>query len=197
MSVSLLQHAMDGVVADADDKLARLSAGHVGVGAATLRAIDLDHLGGLIGGEDVPRVAIGMTLCLQPSLKMLILLSPEARFDLARAVIGPAGAEVSLADSLLQEIGNILGSCVANALADFLGRGVTTSTPEVGTDLAGAVVACALAHLGHVEETVLLLDLPVLLDGIATDCHTVLLFDAEAGRLLMRGPDDPETGRLS
>lgn len=162
----------------AGEKAALLSAGRLGMRYNGLRLVGLETVGGLLGGEDAPVVGVGMSLLCEPPMHFLMLMTPQGRASVVHAVAGSgACADEELAASVLQEMGNILGSNVANSLAALLERMVHTSTPEVVSDLAGAILSGIIAGMESVGDQVLLVDVALTADKEMVDCRVFLFLD--------------------
>jgi chemotaxis protein CheY-P-specific phosphatase CheC len=193
-----------GSVREADRNVRMLTGGALSVEPGTPRLVPLHELGALLGGEETPVVGVGMTLVRDPGLKYLMLMTPKAR---DRAVAVAAGAEAAndpeMAASLLQELGNIFGSTIANRLSRLLNESVQTSIPEVVSDLAGAILASVLAALDSLDDEVLVLDVDLLAGGERTECQIYLFFHEllrrriagrATGDMTQQNPDHPEGG---
>jgi chemotaxis protein CheC len=180
MSTATLERLLRDAIDQADAKLAALSARRLSAGLLGVRRLPLQEIAGLCGDEERQLWSVGMTLMEQPALRFLLLLSPAARDGIVSAIIDRrATTDDELVTSLLQELGNILGSTVANVLAELMAHPVHTTTPEVVCDLAGAIISTALASLHDVDDEVLLLDVPLALMGQSLDCVVFLLFDTD------------------
>ena len=87
---------------------------------------------------------------------VLLLLAPTGAQTLCTLLGVEADTEVG--ESALGEIGNILGAAYLMALSSMTGLSLLPSTPQVTTDLLGAIVASVLAQtVGH-GDTALVLD---------------------------------------
>jgi hypothetical protein len=141
-----------------DGKVAGLTGGRIRVDAGTPRRVPLDAIAGQWENTDRPVVSVGMTLMERPTLRLLMLFDGEARDAIAEAVLGArAASDRALADSVIQEVGNIFGTAVANALAAGFDEPVRTSTPELAQDMVGSLVGATLVTLPDVGDEVLML----------------------------------------
>jgi chemotaxis protein CheC len=113
---------------------------------------------------------------------VLLLFPPE---DAARlcALLG-TDADGEVGESALAEIGNILGTSYANALAAMTGLELEPRPPQAATDLLGAVVATALL-LREDAEIALVLDSELTVEGEQCSLSFLMLPAAEGvGRIL-------------
>lgn len=63
-----------------------------------------------------------------------------------------------LLESANSELGNILGSSYLNAISDFTGLSISVGIPFVTTDLTGALLMEALAHLVIITDNAVIID---------------------------------------
>jgi chemotaxis protein CheC len=107
---------------------------------------------------------------------VLLLVPPAGAATLCSLLGVEPGSEVG--DSALGEIGNILGAAYLNALSSMTGLSMLPTTPQVITDLLGAIVATVLAGaVGH-GDTALVLDSELDITGEPCAISFLLLPDA-------------------
>jgi chemotaxis protein CheC len=107
---------------------------------------------------------------------VLLLVPPAGAATLCGLLGVEPGSE--LADSALGEIGNILGAAYLNALGSMTGVEMLPGTPQVITDLLGAIVATVLAGaVGH-GDVALVLDSELDITGEPCAISVMLLPDA-------------------
>jgi chemotaxis protein CheC len=107
---------------------------------------------------------------------VLLLVPPAGAATLCGLLGVEPGTEVG--DSALGEIGNILGAAYLNALSSMTGVEMLPGTPQVITDLLGAIVATVLAGaVGH-GDTALVLDSELDITGEPCAISFMLLPDA-------------------
>jgi chemotaxis protein CheC len=88
---------------------------------------------------------------------IVVLLFPEAD---ARTLCGIYGIEPSTPDgqSMLGEVGNILGTNYINVLGQMVGMQLEPTPPQVVEDLLGAILQSVLLGRGDDVDTALILD---------------------------------------
>ena len=107
---------------------------------------------------------------------VLLLVPPTGAARLCNLLGVEPGTEVG--DSALGEIGNILGAAYLNALSSMTGLSMLPGTPQVITDLLGAMVASVLAGaVGH-GDVALVLDSELDITGEPCAISFLLLPDA-------------------
>jgi chemotaxis protein CheY-P-specific phosphatase CheC len=115
------------------------------------------------------------------------------RCHIVEAMTGmSANSDDELADSVLQEMGNIFGTAVANRLAEALDASVKTTAPEVVTDLAGAIASTVIGRVGDVGDDVLLLQVALERNTIQMNCGFYLFFDDRLKTILCTSENTDE-----
>ena len=108
---------------------------------------------------------------------VLLLVPPEGAATLCGLLGVEPGTEVG--DSALGEIGNILGAAYLMALSSMTGVEMLPGTPQVITDMLGAIVASVLASaVGH-GDIALVLDSELDITGEPCAISFMLLPDAD------------------
>ncbi|OVE81425.1 hypothetical protein BVY04_03280 [bacterium M21] len=165
---------------DADDKMSMLSGRQISIQDVTFRSVPLNEIGGVFSAEEEVLFGIGMTLIDNPHLRYLMLLTHEGRDHIVSSVAGiDAIHDAPLANSLLEEVGNIFGSTVANFFASSLSRSITTGVPELIADMAGAIISSAMCEFEDIGDQVWLCDVAMFAQDREIDCRILLLFDEE------------------
>lgn len=165
-------------VRDAAGKIRMLSRSKVDLSEGTPRSIDIVDVGAVLGGDDQLMCAIGMNLMARAPLVLMIVMSPAAMTRFAVLLAGPAAeTNPQLAHSVLQEVGNVFGTSIANCLSRYLGSTVRTSVPEYWEDMAGALASVALGSMDSVSDSVVLLDTEMHSSDVTLPCSILMLAD--------------------
>lgn len=173
-------------IEEAGTKVKMITGNQVDVKYDDLAVIHLTDAGSLLGSDANSVVGIAMTLMNKPVLKYLMLMTPEARAAVVKAVMGDDLAkDEQLGNSMLQEIGNIFGTTIANTLSRYLERPVTTSPPDVVQDMSGAIVSSIITHLDQVDDHILLISIQLFTGKKPVECEVFLLFDTELSQQLI------------
>jgi chemotaxis protein CheC len=107
---------------------------------------------------------------------VLLLVPPAGAATLCGLLGVEPGTEVG--DSALGEIGNILGAAYLMALSSMTGVQMLPGTPQVITDLLGAIVATVLAAAAGHGDTALVLDSELDITGEPCAISFMLLPDS-------------------
>ncbi|ABZ84511.1 chemotaxis protein chec [Heliomicrobium modesticaldum Ice1] len=92
---------------------------------------------------------------------MLFVMGAAEGRALVRDVTGESGESEELSDmaqSVLQEVGNILSGSYLTALSDFTGFDLRTSVPSLCVDMAGAILSFGLMETGKSSDFAILID---------------------------------------
>ena len=126
-----------------------------------------------IGDPSSPIVAVTVATAGDLQALVLILMTPEQSDEL----IGMFGSEPGsdLAESTLQEVGNILASKYAGALTEMAGLEYDQSTPMLVRDMLGAIVESALAYGVGTSDLALMIDTSLEIEGSACNLDVLLV----------------------
>lgn len=115
------------------------------------RVIEVKNISEMFGGPETPAAAIYLSVSGVASGHMIIIYSPQTAFDLIDMLMGePPGTTTELGEmeeSVLGEMGNIVGSFFLNAMSDTTSLDLRVSTPSVMMDMAGAVLDAITAEI--------------------------------------------------
>ena len=93
---------------------------------------------------------------------MIAIYEPQTAFDLVDLLLGQApGTTKELSDmeqSVLGEVGNIMGSFFLNHLANTTGQALQPSPPAVLMDMAGAILEVATVSVLEQSEYTYVID---------------------------------------
>jgi chemotaxis protein CheC len=112
---------------------------------------------------------------------VVVLLFPDAD---ARALCSLFGIEPGTpdGDSMLGEVGNILGTNYINVLGQMVGMDLEPRPPQVVQDMLGAILASVLVSRGDDIDRALILDSALEVEGEA--CQLSFLLLPAAGGIL-------------
>ena len=115
------------------------------------RRVPVEDLAGIVGGRETVSVGVYLAVSGSGTGHMFLMFSPETAMELIDMIMGePPGTTQRLdemEESVMGEMGNIMGSFFLTALADAAGLTLTPSPPAVMMDMAGAIFDVALANI--------------------------------------------------
>ncbi len=116
----------------------------------------------LVGGAEARTVAVYLGVTGSAPGHVLIVYRPETAFELVDMLMETApGSTTELGEmeqSVLGEVGNIMGSFFMNAVADTLDLNLRVSPPAVMMDMAGAVLDPVLADIMRESDDIMVVE---------------------------------------
>ena len=144
------QYINDGA-AHAVSRLAKMLEREVRLSCLNLKAMSPAYAANMLGGPETPVVAIYLTIRGEARGHILLAYPPHIAYGLVDMVLGrPPDTTKELGEleaSVLEEIGNIVGSAFLNSVGDETGTRLQPTPPVLMVDMAGAVLSIALSDL--------------------------------------------------
>jgi chemotaxis protein CheC len=153
--------------------LASMLSRSIDISVPTAAALPLAEAVDVIGDPGELRHAVVLPI-VGDIEAMVVLLFPDADAAKLCAIYGidPASAD---GRSMLGEIGNILGTSYINVLAQMAILDLEPTPPQVVYDLLGAIVQSVLLAGAHGDDTALVLDSSLTVEGEACSLSFLLL----------------------
>ena len=115
------------------------------------RRVPVEQLAEIVGGRESINVGVYLAVSGSGTGHMFLMFPPKTAMELIDMLMGePPGTTQHLdemEESVMAEMGNIMGSFFLNALADAAGLQLTPSPPAVMMDMAGSILDVALANI--------------------------------------------------
>lgn len=138
--------------------LATMVNQQVKIKSLSLRQVPAREAPQLVGGPEKLVIGIYLTFTGDATGHILLIHQPEVAFAIIDMLLGNApGSTQSLEEmeqSALAELGNVIGSCYLNAIADSLGMTLRPSPPDVILDMAGAIMDVAVVEIVQESDDV-------------------------------------------
>jgi len=137
--------------ANAITSLSRLVGHEVDVISLSARPVLVKDAASLLGGPETRTVGIYLGVTGSAAAHVLIVYQPKTAQGLVEILLDSAPGSTDLQgemeQSVLGEVGNIMGSSFLATLADASGLDLRVSPPAVMMDMAGAILDAALAEI--------------------------------------------------
>jgi chemotaxis protein CheC len=123
----------------------------------------IDDVPLLFGGPETLVTAVYLTIIGEAEGHIILIYEPQVAFKLVDIAMGePHGTTTDLGEmgeSVLGEIGNVMGAHFLRTLSDDAGLDVQVSPPVVVTDMVGSVLDGALADLMIQDDHAVIVDM--------------------------------------
>ena len=127
------------------------------------RVMAIDEVPNLFGGPQAEVTAVYLTIIGEAEGHIILIYEPQVAFKLVDIAMGePHGTTTDLGEmgeSVLGEIGNVMGAHFLRTLSDDAGLDVQVSPPVVVTDMVGSVLDGALADLMIQDDHAVIVDM--------------------------------------
>jgi chemotaxis protein CheC len=162
---------------NASTALSSMLGRSVDISVPSARVLPMAQAVGTIGDPEAEATAVVLGVVGDMGASVLLLFTPQD----AELMCGLLGVDpaTDLAESALQEIGNIVGTSYINALAGMTGMALEPTPPATATDMLGAMVQSVLAERAGASDVALLLDSELRVEG--EDCSVSFLLVPEQG----------------
>lgn len=137
--------------ANAVSGLAKMLDRQVSLTCLNLRTMSPAYASNMLGGPENLVVAVYLTIHGEARGHVLLVYPPDIAFGLIDMILDNAPDTTEelggLEESVLAEVGNIVGSSFLSAIGDSTGACLRPSPPVVMVDMAGAVLNVALSDI--------------------------------------------------
>ena len=168
---------------NATTALAQMLGCKVDMKVPQVKLLKFQEVGAAMGGEE--QIMAGVYLLVEGDItgSIMFLLKEDAAHDLVNKLMGVSGpdsgefSEMEL--SALKEIGNIITGAYLNALSSLTNMKIFPSVPQLGIDMAGAILSVPAAEFGVMGDNILLIQTQFS-DDIELDGYFILIPDVES-----------------
>lgn len=158
---------------NATTALAQMINCKVDMSVPQVKLLEFKDLGSLVGGEE--QVMVGIYLQVEGDIEgsMMFILSKIAAAHLVNKLMcGMLGIDEKAAEeyqfgemecSAIREVGNIITGAYLNALSGLTGLKIYPSVPQIGIDMAGALLSVPAIEFGIMGDKLLLIQTKFLM----------------------------------
>ena len=181
--------SMDEITNQYYDVLKEL--GNIGAGNATTALAQMINCKVDMSVPQVEQVMVGIYLQVEGDIEgsMMFILSKTAAAHLVnRLMCGMLGIDEKAAEeyqfgemerSAIREVGNIITGAYLNALSGLTGLKIYPSVPQIGIDMAGALLSVPAIEFGIMGDKLLLIQTKFF-DDIELDGYFIMIPDMES-----------------
>lgn len=174
---------------NATTALAQMIGCKVDMSVPQVRLLDFKDLGAIVGGDDQIMVSIYLQVEGDIEGSMMFILPKSAAAHLVNKLMcGMLGIEEGKEEeyafgemecSAIKEVGNIITGAYLNALSGLTGLKIYPSVPQLGIDMAGALLSVPAIEFGVLGDNILLIQTKFS-DDIDLDGYFILIPDMES-----------------
>lgn len=174
---------------NATTALAQMIDCKVDMSVPQVRLLDFNKLGEIVGGED--EIMVGIYLQVEGDVEgsmMFIQKKISAAHLVNKLMCGMLGVTEEeiinhefgeMECSAIKEVGNIITGAYLNALSSLTGLKIYPSVPQLGIDMAGALLSVPAVEFGLFADKILLVQTEFS-DEIELDGYFILIPDMES-----------------
>ncbi len=174
---------------NATTALAQMIGCKVDMSVPKVRLLEFQELGEIVGGED--QIMVGIYLQVEGDIegsRMFILSKSAAAHLVNKLMCGMLGIDETKAEeytfgemecSAIKEVGNIITGAYLNALSGLTNLKIYPSIPQLGIDMAGALLSVPAIEFGILGDNILLIQTKFS-DDIDLDGYFILIPDMES-----------------
>lgn len=174
---------------NATTALAQMIGCKVDMSVPQVKLLEFNELGNIVGGED--EIMVGIYLQVEGDVEgnmMFILKKSSAAHLVNKLMCGMLGIteeEVlshefgEMECSAIKEVGNIITGAYLNALSSLTNLKIYPSVPQLGIDMAGALLSVPAVEFGLYADKILLVQTQFS-DDIQLDGYFILIPDMES-----------------
>ena len=174
---------------NATTALAQMIGCKVDMSVPKVRLLEFQELGETVGGEDQIMVSIYLQVEGDIEGSMMFILSKSAAAHLVNKLMcGMLGIDETTAEeytfgemecSAIKEVGNIITGAYLNALSGLTNLKIYPSVPQLGIDMAGALLSVPAIEFGILGDNILLIQTKFS-DDVDLDGYFILIPDMES-----------------
>lgn len=180
---------------NATTALAQMIGCKVDMSVPQVRLLDFDELGRIVGGED--EIMVGIYLQVEGDIEgnmMFILKKSSAAHLVNKLMCGMLGITEEeilshefgeMECSAIKEVGNIITGAYLNALSSLTNLKIYPSIPQLGIDMAGALLSVPAVEFGLYADKILLVQTQFS-DDIELDGYFILIPDMESYEKILK-----------
>ncbi len=174
---------------NATTALAQMINCKIDMAVPLVQLLEFQDLGEIVGGDEVIMVGIYLQVTgdIEGSM-MFILTQPAAAHLVNKLMCGMLGIEEvkqeeyqfgEMECSAIKEVGNIITGSYLNALSSLTGLEIFPSVPQIGIDMAGALLSVPAIEFGIMGDKILLIETKFS-DEVDLDGYFIMIPEMES-----------------
>lgn len=180
---------------NATTALAQMIGCKVDMSVPQVRLLEFQEVGELVGGEE--QIMVSIYLQVEGDIEgsmMFILKKSSAAHLVNKLMCGMLGIDEEHADeyefgeiecSAIKEVGNIITGAYLNALSGLTNLKIYPSVPQLGIDMAGALLSVPAIDFGVIGDNILLIQTQFS-DDVELDGYFIMIPDMESYEKILK-----------
>lgn len=174
---------------NATTALSQMIGCKVDMSVPQVQLLEFKDLGGIVGGDDQIMVSIYLEVAGDIDGSMMFILSKTAAAHLVNKLMcGMLGIDEDTAEdcnfgdmeiSAIKEVGNVITGAYLNALSALTTLKIYPSVPQIGIDMAGALLSVPAVEFGIYGDNILLIQTQFS-DDVELEGYFILVPDMES-----------------
>jgi chemotaxis protein CheC len=177
MHLDILKELGNIGAGNAATSLSQLLNQRVDMNVPDVKLLELKDVPYILGGADVPVIGVTVLVGGDVDAQILLLFTKESSERLIKNMVAsfsPEEVSLEIRDSVLLEIGNIVGTTFLNALGSFTSMTFIPTVPSIANDMAGALLDSVLVTGVNGDDVILIVIAEFTVKGEVIDGY--LLF---------------------
>jgi chemotaxis protein CheC len=180
---------------NATTALAQMIGCKVDMSVPQVKLLDFSELGDIVGGEEKIMASIYLQVEGDIEGSMMFMLGKSAAAHLVNKLMcGMLGIDEEKAEdyefgemecSAIKEVGNIITGAYLNALSGLTSLKIYPSVPQLGIDMAGALLSVPAVEFGIFGDKILLIQTKFS-DDVDLDGYFILIPDMESYEKILK-----------
>ena len=149
-------------VTNAISGLSQMCEAHIKITSIDAKEVPIVQIPDLLGGPEAMVAGVYLQMSGAGTGHIVIVYMPETAFELIDMILGQSPGTTTefgeMEQSVLGEVGNIMGSLFLSTVADATGFALRVSPPAVMTDMSAAILDATMAELLSKSDEILMLN---------------------------------------
>jgi len=175
---------------NAATSLSEMLAHPIGIQVPKIHILEYNQVVEALGGPEMMIVGILLTLSGDVNGMIMFLLEQNFAKMTLSALLGEnyeefMDEEGEMGNSAMKEIGNIMAAAYVNAISTMSGMAINISTPDICTDMCGAIVNAPAVHYANISDKIIFIENKMSSDEEHSNSYVLMIPDVESLEKIM------------
>lgn len=162
----------------------------INIDVPKVRILDYNQVVEALGGPE--NMIVGLLLMLAGEVEGMIMFLLEQNFAkmTLSALLGEnyeefMDEEGEMGNSAMKEVGNIMAAAYVNAISTMSGMSISISTPDICTDMCGAIVNAPAVYYANISDKIIFIENKMSSDEEHSNGYVLMIPDVESLQKIM------------